>query len=334
VPADERQEGFPPPDGQRPAGFSPPDEVSRVLVAGAGVMGSSIAQVLATTGLEVQLLDVEAAALERALCLVEGGLSTLAEAGRVEATEIPVILSRIQPYTDLGLAVRGAEVVFEAVSESPRVKRDLLLAVDEACGPQVVIASNTSSLDVFGLAELGAPERLVIAHFFAPAHIIPLVELVPGSESDPGAVRFMEGLLQRMGKQPILLDSFVPSFIVNRIQNAIGVAVQEILENGWAGPEQIDRAVKLSLGVRLPIVGVAQTADFNGLDLVCQIFAGIGRPSAYFQGKVEHGDLGVKSGRGLYDYGGRSEVEVLRKRDLLYLKMLDALDEIGAFEPV
>ncbi|MCZ7664683.1 MAG: 3-hydroxyacyl-CoA dehydrogenase family protein [Thermoleophilia bacterium] len=311
-----------------------PHGVQRALVVGAGVMGSSIAQVLATAGRRVALVDTDSAALTRAEALIRSGVSTLVEYGKLPSEAVADVVTRIEFATYLPAAAGDADFVVEAVPEIPAVKRQVFAELDALCRPDAVIASNTSGLDVFELAEMDHPERLIIAHFFLPAHIIPLVEVVAGEMTSPETIATTVGVLEAAGKTPVVLRRFVRSFIVNRIQNAIGLAVGELLENGWAEPADIDRAVKLSLGIRLPVVGVAQTADFNGLDLVRDIFASLGRPSAYFERKVQQGHLGVKTGRGLYDYGDRSEAEVLEKRDLLYLRMLDALTEIGAFEPV
>lgn len=311
-----------------------PRNVKTALVLGAGVMGASIAQVFAGAGIDVRLVDMHQAALDRAMGLIESGLETFVEFGTIGPESVPAILSRIVPSTELAAAAARADFVIEAVSEDAAIKRSVLLALDASCAPDVIIASNTSSLDIFGLAEFAGAERLVIAHFFAPAHIIPLVEVVPGPRTAPEVVGMTKDLMERVGKSPIVLAQFVPSFIVNRIQQAIGRAVEEILENGWAGPEEIDRAVKLSLGVRLPIVGVVQTIDFTGLDVVRDILVSIGRDTSFFDEKVNLGQLGVKTGSGMYDYGGRSEVEVLRKRDLLFLEMVQRLTEMHAFEPV
>jgi 3-hydroxybutyryl-CoA dehydrogenase len=309
-------------------------DVKTALVVGSGVMGASIAQVLAGAGIYVHLVDVRQAALDRAMGLIESGLQTFVEFGTIGPENVPAVLSRVLPSTDLVAAAAGVDFVIEAVSEDAAVKRSVLLALDEACPADVVIASNTSSLDIFGLADFAWAERLVIAHFFAPAHIIPLVEVVPGPRTAVEVVGLTKDLMERVGKSPIVLAGFVPSFIVNRIQQAIGRAVEEILENGWARPEEIDRAVKLSLGVRLPIVGVVQTIDFTGLDVVRDILVSIGRDTSFFDEKVKEGRIGVKAGRGMYDYEGRSEIEVLRKRDLMFLQMIDRLKEIHAFEPV
>ncbi|MHA1645787.1 MAG: 3-hydroxyacyl-CoA dehydrogenase family protein [Candidatus Freyarchaeota archaeon] len=147
-------------------------------------------------------------------------------------------------------------------------------------------------------------------------------------------VSFAAGLMERLGKRPVVLKEFVRAFIVNRIQNVIAPAVLEILEKGWATPEDIDIAVKTSLGIRLPIVGVVQTYDFTGLNVVRDVLKSYGISHPLIEEKVKQGHLGAKTSKGIYDYGGRSEEEILKKRDGLYLRMLDHLEKIGAFEPV
>ena len=308
--------------------------VGTVLVVGAGVMGHSIAQVFAQAGIEVDLADLNEQALTRAMTLIRTNLHTLAEFGRVPENDIPVIMARIRPSTDLTASARKADFVLEAVSEVPEIKRDVFRQLDEICPQDTVLASNTSSLNIFEIARVKSPERLIVAHWFAPPHIIPLVEVVPGPDTDARVVTFTAELMKRLGKKPLILKKFVPSFIVNRIQNSIGKAVWEMLENEWATPEQIDLAVKASLGIRLPIVGVVQSVDFTGLDLVADIMRSHDRIVPLVEEKVKQGQLGAKTSKGIYDYGGRTEEEILIKRDKQYLKMLEHLEKIQAFDPV
>jgi 3-hydroxybutyryl-CoA dehydrogenase len=309
-------------------------KVKRVLVVGAGVMGHSIAQVFAQADIEVRLVDVKSQILERAMDRIRSNLGTLAEFGRVRKDRIDTILGRIQPSTKLPATGKGIDFAIEAVVEISDIKRSLFSQLDEIFPDDTVIASNTSSLDVFSIAQIKRPERLVVAHWFAPPHIIPLVEVVPGPKTKPEVVPFTAALMERIGKRPMIMKTFVPSFIVNRVQNAISRTVWEMLENGWASPEEIDLAVKLVLGVRLPIVGVVQTSDFTGLDLVYDIMKAQGRLNPLVEEKVRQGHLGAKTSRGIYDYQGRSENEILKKRDERYLKMLDHLKRIEAFEPI
>jgi 3-hydroxybutyryl-CoA dehydrogenase len=311
-----------------------PNAVKRVVVVGAGTMGNGIAQVFARAGIEVGLVDVDRKTLDRAKDRIESGLRTLVEYGSVSEKEVAPIMDRIQPSTDLEALAKDAEFALEAVVEVPDVKKEVFSRLEASCPKETVIASNTSTLDIFSIAEIKDPKRLVVAHWFAPPHIIPLVEVVPGPETTQEVVEFTDGLMKRIGKETLVLKEFVPSFIINRLQNAIAMPVLEMLAKGWASPEEIDRAVKFTLGIRLPIVGVVQTVDFTGLDLIHDIMRDLGMTHPVIDDRVEQGHLGAKTGKGIYDYGGRSEAEILNKRDKLYLKMLDLLSEIKAFDPV
>ena len=311
-----------------------PMEIKEVLVIGAGTMGHSIAQVYAQAGIEVNLVDINQDALDHAMNLIKSNLNTLAEFKRVNTNEIPNILDRIHPSTDLPNAAKKADLVVEAVSEVPDLKVEIFSQLSEYCLEDTILASNTSSLDIFRIVKVKRPERLVIQHWFAPPHIIPLVEIVPGRKTSKEVVELSVKLLEKIGKKPVVLKKFIDQFIVNKIQNAIGGVLFELLIKRIANPETIDAAIKYSLGIRLPIVGVIQTLDFTGLDLIYDILKSRGTELSLITDKVEQGHLGAKTGQGFYDYGGKSEEEILKKRDRLYLKMLDHLEKINAFEPI
>lgn len=311
-----------------------PQNVKRVAVIGAGVMGHSIAQVFAQAGILVHLVDLKNDLLAHALKLVKSNLQTLADYGRVSPQKIPAILDRIRPTTDLAAAVGEVDFVLEAVAEIPKVKKKVFAQLEAACPENVVLASNTSGLEIFKIIEVKNPSRLVVTHWFAPPHIIPLVEVAPGPATAPGVLQFAAELMERIGKKPLVMKQFIQRFIVNRIQNAIVRTALEMITNGWATPEQIDLAVKTSLGIRLPIVGVVQSLDFTGLNLIHDMTKGTGTENPLIEEKVRQGHLGVSTSKGIYDYGGRSEEEILRKRDLLYLKVLDFLENLEAFKPV
>jgi len=311
-----------------------PNDVKIVAVVGAGVMGHSIAQVFAQAGIEVNLIDTSQKVLDHAIELVKSNLSVLAEFGRVTDREVTSIVKRIHASTDLPSAAEGVDFAIEAVPEIPQLKKEVFSQLDEACSRETVLASNTSGIDIFSTVEVGKPERLVITHWFAPPHIIPLVEVVPGMKTSPQVISFAAELMKRLGKKPTVLKKFTRLFVVNRIQNAIGAAVLKLLDEGWVTPADIDFAIKNTLGIRLPIIGVAQNYDFTGLDVALDIVRSLGRDNALLEDKVKRGELGAKTSKGFYDYRGRTEAEILKKRDRLLLKMLDHLEETHAFEPL
>ena len=185
-----------------------------------------------------------------------------------------------------------------------------------------------------GYVEIDHPGRLVITHWFSPPSIIPLVEVIPGPDTSDEVIALIFALLKTLGKKPVMLKEFVPAFIVNRVQDAINKTVLEMIENDYATFEEIDIAIKNTLGIRLPIVGVIQSLDFAGLDLINGIIQRLGIKSTFLEEKVANGHLGVKTSKGIYDYDNRNEAEILKKRDGLYLKLRDYLEKIDAFEPV
>ena len=309
-------------------------EIKNVLIVGAGTMGHSIAQVYAQGGIEVNLIDVNHDVLKRAINLIKSNLIILAEFNRVNKKDIPEILDRIHTSTELSNAAKKADLVVEAVNEVPELKTTIFSQLEEYCSENTILASNTSSLDIFEIAKVKNPERLVIQHWFAPPYIIPLVEIVPGPKTSKETVEISVKLLEQLGKKPVVLKKFIKSFIVNRIQGAIGGVVYDLLSSKVATPEDIDAAIKYSLGIRLPIVGVVQTLDFTGIDLLYDIFKSRDIEIPIISKKVEQGHLGAKTSKGFYDYNGKDEIEILNKRDRLYLKMLDYLEKIKAFEPV
>jgi 3-hydroxybutyryl-CoA dehydrogenase len=310
------------------------ESIKTILVIGAGVMGHGIAQVFAQAGYRVRLMDLDQATLDRALARIKASLHTLAAEGHIAKKDIDRSLKNIQFHTEMSDAAEKADFVIEAVAEIPEFKKEIFSKLDTLCSSDVIFASNTSSLDVFSIISISNPSRVVAAHFFAPAQIIPLVEVCPGPETSPEVVALTARLMEKIGKQPVCLKKFAPSYIVNRIQNQISAAVFEMLINGYADPEDIDRAVKASLGIRLPVVGVVQSLDFTGLDVVNDIMKSRGFTLPVIADRVARGELGAKTSKGFYDYQGRSEEEILVKRDALYLKMLEHLKKISAFDAI
>jgi 3-hydroxybutyryl-CoA dehydrogenase len=247
------------------------------------------------------------------------------------------VAGRIGYTTDLAAVAPGADVVTEAIDEDRGAKRSLFTALDTLLKPGALVASNTSGLDIFAILEDVTPARLphlVIHHYFLPATIIPLVEVVAGPRTSPETLDVSIRLLERLGRVPVVLRRFHPNFIVNSFHVALGAVVAELLAAGVATPEEIDRAVKHSLGIRLPIVGVAQTLDFTGLDLLTRILRNSGHDASFFESLVAAGRLGVKAGQGLYDYEGRTPAEIEAERDRKYWSHLQALRGLGAFDPL
>jgi 3-hydroxybutyryl-CoA dehydrogenase len=314
--------------------MNPAESMDRVLVMGAGTMGHAIAQVFASAGLTVYLVDPDQAALDRALDLIQGNLAFLAHNTKLDPARTPAVLDRIEPHLEPPAAAHDVNFAVEAVVEDPEVKSAVFQKLEGLLPAEAVIATNTSSLDVFAESGMQRPERLVAAHWFVPAYIIPLVEVAGGESTSTRALDLTVDLLKRVGKEPVRMKRFVPGFIVNRLQFALTEAVLELLDQGWAEAGEIDRAVKSCLGIRLPLVGAVQTLDFTGLDLADRVMRARGLTSPTLTRCLSRGRRGVKDGAGLYDYGGRTEAQVIRDRDGKYLAIKAWLEENGFFEPL
>ena len=318
------------------------EDVKKIGVFGAGTMGPGLAQLFAAAGYDVALYSRKAETLEKAMAMVRANFATIIAHGAAKGAahgsptqaEADAAIERIKPTQSLEEAGGDADFVMETIAESKEAKTQLYSELDAICPERAVFASNTSSLNVFEFIPARRLPRSVCAHFFTPAHIIPLVEVVPGPETTVDTLDLTAALMQACGKSPVRMKRFGPGFIVNRIQRAIGETAMDMIQEGLVEPEEIDTAIKASLGIRLPIVGVMQTFDFQGLDMLLAYQKNVGKVYSFVEERVEKGYLGAKTSRGIYDYQGRSEVEILRKRDELYLQMLDYLREIGAFEPV
>lgn len=310
--------------------------MKNIAIIGAGTMGHAIALAFSAGGYNVTVNDISPEMLKRAEELNEGNARTLVEAGIMNPEERSEILNERIRYTDdLAGAVSNADLVIEAIAERADLKKEMFRKLDELTPPEAILASNTSFLDIFKFVKTGKPDKVIITHWFAPPHIMPLVEIVKGPETSKETVMTTKEVLKGIGKDTIVLNKFLPGFIVNRLQSAISMEVYYLLDNGYATAEDIDMVAKASFGLRTPILGLVQRLDYNGLDLVQRnlLNKSYERPSWPGHSKsldalVAEGKYGVKSGQGFYDYRGKSIRETLRDRDIKLLRLKSFLDEL------
>jgi len=311
------------------------DDVKKVAVIGAGTMGHGMAQSFAQAGCQVSLMARRTTSLERASALIKSSLETMAKADYIDGKRIPEILGRITYTTSLEEAAKDADLAFETVAEDKQAKIDTFSTLDKLCPPRTLLASNTTFMNIFDFVETSRPGKVLIAHWYSPPQIIPLVDVVKGPKTDADSVQLMADVLKKIGKKPVVFNRMVSGYVVSRLQFAFQREVLWLLDNDYLSPEELDDAAKWGLAMRMMIVGVVQRFDFGGLDLSAR---NLEKPSfpptpiEYMPKKifelVKEGHLGVKSGKGFYDYAGRSEVEVCAERDMRLLKLLKFLENL------
>jgi 3-hydroxybutyryl-CoA dehydrogenase len=310
--------------------------MSRVAVIGAGTMGHALALVFALGGHQVRLTDSNEATLARAQGLMEKALATLVEGGEAPADWTSGHLAQsVTRHPSLAEAVDGAELIVEAIIETPEAKRALFAQLDALAPADAIIASNTSHLDVFPLIPAARQARALIAHWYTPPYLVDLVDVIPGPQCDPAVFEGVMQTLRDMGKQPLGLKKFVPGYVANRIQAAIGLEVQHLLDEGVATAPEIDAAIIHGLALRLPILGVFAKADFTGLALSQAILSNKSYAPPPVRGRsdtldtlVAAGRTGVLAGAGYYDWP-QDPATLFEARDRRLIALKQAMREIG-----
>jgi 3-hydroxybutyryl-CoA dehydrogenase len=280
--------------------------IESIGVIGAGIMGNGITQVLAASGLQVIMIDINQAAIDKGMQSIASSFDRLVKKEKMTADDKAAAIARIKPsldYTDL----KGLHLVIEAATENKPIKEKILKQIDGVCDAHTIIATNTSSLSVTQLASnISNPSRVIGMHFFNPVPLMSLVEIIRGLQTDDATHQSIHDLALRLGKTPITVKN-APGFVVNRILVPMINEAFFVLGEGLASAEDIDNGMKL--GCNQPI-GPLALADLIGLDTCLAImevyFNNFNdskyRPCPLLREMVDAGYLGRKTGRGVYQY--------------------------------
>jgi len=289
--------------------------IQSLAVIGAGAMGSGIAAIFAAKGIAVVLIDPVPGALDRAAAVIDRQLGVYAPDAIAETRQ------RIRMDASLEGA-RDCDLVIEAIPEKLELKCDVFSALDAICKPSTIFATNTSGLSINAIAQsVARRDRFVGTHFFTPADVIPLVEVVRNDDTSEETVNVVMAALRLAGKRPVLVKRDIPGFIANRIQHALAREAISLLEQGIASAEDIDEVVKWSLGIRLALSGPLEQRDMNGIDvhhaIATYLYADLENrttPSALLTEKVTSGHIGAKAGQGFYEWPAERREQVLRDK--------------------
>lgn len=280
--------------------------VQKVMIVGAGLMGSGIAQACAQEGIQVSLYDSSLEAIEKALKSIDWSIGKFIEKGKLSENK-ETILGRIDITKDIQSA-SGVDIAIEAVFENIDIKREIFRQLDRQCSPKTLIASNTSAIPI---TELGAvtrrPEKILGLHFFSPVPMMQAVEVIKGTSTSNETTLAGKEFVLQIGKEPIMVNRDVAGFVINRINFPSAIEAMNLVEQGVATVEDIDKGLRLAAGRRM---GIFETGDMVGLDITYGAMmamyheTGDSRwyPPLLLRRKVKAGHLGRKAGKGWYEY--------------------------------
>ena len=302
-----------------------------VVIAGAGVMGSSLAQVYALAGYEVAVYDISSAGMEKGKHLIRINQEMMVQEGLITAEESRAACARMTFTMDKD-CFRDCGLVVESTVERMDIKQAFFAEVSRLVPAEALMATNTSGLRITEIAlACERPERFMGQHWLNPPHLLPLCEIIAGEKTSPECVEKMRRLVEGLGKKPVVVAD-INGFIINRIQFAVLREALHIVEMGAATYEDVDTALKAGMGLRYAALGPFGVADFGGLDVFDHISSYLYRDlsdekegSARLHEMVQAGKLGVKSGEGFYDYSGDRADEAIRERDRLYIELARVL---------
>lgn len=298
------------------------NDIKKIAVLGAGTMGPGIAQMFAMGGYQVTMWTRREETREKAKATLYKSLQTFVEEDLLAADKLEETYERVSFALTVEEAVKGANFIQETIVENKQAKIDLFAEVDKFAGEDCIIASNTSGLNVFELVPERRLPQMVIAHWYSPAQLIPLVEVVKSEKAPAAYAEITVELLEKCGKTAVLMKKFIRGYIANRMQMCLNQELFYLLDNGYCTPEDIDKAVKTSFIPRAVVLGLCKRADFGGLDMTANNFKNksytmppeVDMPKSLAE-HIENGELGLKTGKGFYDYQGVDKQELMAKRD-------------------
>ncbi|HCN83972.1 MAG TPA: 3-hydroxybutyryl-CoA dehydrogenase [Sphingobacteriaceae bacterium] len=293
--------------------------MKKIAVIGSGTMGNGIAHTFAQFGYQVNLIDINQAALEKGISTISANLERQVSKGTITKDHKEGTLNNIKTFTDLKVGTASSDLVVEAATEDIDLKLSIFKNLDSCCKPEAILASNTSSISITKIASVTKrPAQVIGMHFMNPVPLMKLVEVIRGLETSDETTEQIMQLTKDLGKFPVEVND-APGFIANRILMPMINEAIYALHEGVAGVQEIDTVMKLGMGHPM---GPLQLADFIGLDVCLAIinvlFEGFKNekyaPCPLLVSMVTDGNLGKKSGRGFYDYGHGTKDLVLAKR--------------------
>jgi len=312
------------------------EDIRDAAMIGAGTMGAGFGLCFALARCRARLYDINQEQLDLGLTRIKNALDLFVSEGVITNQEAEAALPLISATTDLKEALSGVQFVLEAVPEVMDLKQNLFPEIESMVAEDTILASNTSALSITGIASVcERPENICGMHWFNPPELVPLVEVIKGEKTSKETASTVYELVEKLDHEPIMVKKEAPGFVGNRMQLALFREALHILEDGIAEPEDVDKAVKYALGFRWSWQGPAETADLGGLDtwnyVATYLFTKLSNMTetpGFFQKMIKDGKLGVKNGKGFYDYDSQAGLDAVRKRDLYFIRQRKTVREV------
>jgi 3-hydroxybutyryl-CoA dehydrogenase len=312
------------------------ENIRRVAMIGAGTMGAGMSLCFANAGFEVTLYDVREDALDLGLQRIKASLEVMVKERVVSQEQAAATQGSISTTMELNLALQNTQFVLEAAPEDLKLKQALFRQMDQICDRSVILATNTSGLSVSSIAAVCQfPDRVGGMHWVNPPELVPLVEVIKGEKTTEPTLKTIFEIGEKLGKVPVVIRKDVPGFGLNRLQFSVLREALHLVENGVLSARDVDRVMKCGLGFRYSWLGPLETADLGGLDVfhsvATYLFNDLSdekKPSEWFSSFIEQGKLGIKTGQGFYDYEDCSREQILRRRDIYFLRQWKLIQEV------
>lgn len=309
----------------------------QITIIGAGMMGPGIATSAALAGHPVALVHRSPASGERARGAVRRNLAQLLEGRLIDPDQAEGARELVRLEGDLNRGLEDSFWIIESINEDLPAKQALFEAVDEMTDPAAMLTSNTSGLCITDIAaKVKHPERTATTHFWFPGHLVPLVEIVIGQKTDPAVADRLKTLLHDWGKAPVIVKKDLPGQLANRILQAVIREAGYIVDSGLATAEDVDTAIKMGMGIRLPAWGPLEHIDAVGLDLALAVQNRVlpalfndPAPTGRLQDLVDNGNLGYKTGAGFYDWKTKDMDALSQTRDRFVMQALRFFQKEG-----
>ncbi|MCR1899362.1 3-hydroxyacyl-CoA dehydrogenase family protein [Irregularibacter muris] len=307
-------------------------DIKNIVIAGAGIMGASFAQIFARYGYHVNLFDISDDAIAKSKELIRMNQKNTIEEGDITKEDSEKLISNISYTLDMEV-FKSADFVIEAIAEKLAIKHKFWEQVSKMVSEDTILTTNTSGLSINKIAEVvNIPKRFCGMHWVNPPHIIPLVEIIAGDKTEKSTLEIVKEVALSIHRKPVLVKKDINGFVLNRLQYALIREAFHIVESGAASIEDVDHVMKYGLGMRYACIGPFETIDFGGLDIFFNVGSYMFKELSNSQEVPKlladlyaQGAYGVKTGKGFYDYSNGQGEKAIEKRDKDFMKVSKCL---------